>query len=231
MDDDIFAPAMSLAVHELRTPVTVVAGYVRMVLKEQAGPLTDKQRKMLEEAERSCGRISELVSEMSEMGKLESGQLALGRKEFDLAELIREMAGGMQEGLDRGVRLELRGVDNPVTVTGDRVRVGAVVKTLMHASLRERGEPSVVTAALTTVTGTPASWAVFAVGDAAAIDELVAAGRDTPPAFDEWRGGLGMALPVGRRVIAALGGAIWSMPGERPRTGSAMRLPLGAPIS
>jgi len=42
-----------------------------MVLKEQGGPLTDKQKKMLQEAERSCERISALVAEMSELGKLE----------------------------------------------------------------------------------------------------------------------------------------------------------------
>jgi signal transduction histidine kinase len=52
-----FARTLSLTVHELRTPVTVVSGYLRMLLKEQGGPLTEKQRKMLEEAERSCGRI------------------------------------------------------------------------------------------------------------------------------------------------------------------------------
>ena len=63
---------LSLAVHELRTPVTVVAGYLRMLLREQAGPLSDKQRKMLEEADRSCGRLGALVAEMSELGKLES---------------------------------------------------------------------------------------------------------------------------------------------------------------
>jgi signal transduction histidine kinase len=74
MTDDLFPRAMSLAVHELRTPVTVVSGYLRMLLREQGGPLTDKQRKMLEEAERSCGRIGALVSEMSELGKLHGGE-------------------------------------------------------------------------------------------------------------------------------------------------------------
>ena len=46
---DLLPRVMSLAVHELRTPVTVVGGYLRMLLREQAGPLTERQRKMLEE--------------------------------------------------------------------------------------------------------------------------------------------------------------------------------------
>src|SRR5689334_25234544 len=84
-EQNFFPRAMSLAVHELRTPVTVVAGYLRMLLREQGGPLTDKQRKMLEEAERSCARIGALVAEMSDLGKLEGRELALGKQSFDLA--------------------------------------------------------------------------------------------------------------------------------------------------
>ena len=72
-DRSVFPRALSLAVHELRTPITVASGYLRMLLREQAGPISDKQRKMLEETERSCGRIGALISEMSELGKLEAG--------------------------------------------------------------------------------------------------------------------------------------------------------------
>jgi signal transduction histidine kinase len=220
--------ALSLAVHELRTPVTVVAGYLRMLLKEQAGPLNEKQHRMLEEAERSCGRISALVSELSELGRLEGGDLALGRQAFDLNELVTEMASGMHEGTDRGVHLKVKTADGPVTVAGDRARLGTIVRALMHAALRERGTPGDIVAAVTVTRDAAASFAVLAVGDESILGTLVDAARGTPPPFDEWRGGLGMALPVGRRVIDAHGGALWSAPGERPRAGSALRLPLQA---
>jgi signal transduction histidine kinase len=92
VEHNAFPRALSLAVHELRTPVTVVAGYLRMLLKEQGGPLSEKQRKWLEEAERSCGRIGALVAEMSDLGKLESKQLSLARQTFDLAAVVAELA-------------------------------------------------------------------------------------------------------------------------------------------
>ena len=82
-----FPRALSLAVHELRTPITVASGYLRMLLREQAGPLTDRQRQMLEEADRSCARIGALISEMSELGKLEAGELSISGVTFDLAAL------------------------------------------------------------------------------------------------------------------------------------------------
>ena len=226
MSKELFPRVMSLAVHELRTPVTVVAGYLRMVLKEHGGPLNDKQRKMLEEAERSCARIGALVAEMSEMGKLESGDVVVARQDIDFATLVADMAKDMQEGSDRGVQLDLRGTDQPVIVTGDRVRVGTAFKALIHAGLRERGEPGVIVAQVSVVGASPTPWAVLTVGDEATVEALLTTAAGAPPPFDEWRGGLGMALPVARRVIEALGGALWSAPGERARTGSALRLPL-----
>jgi signal transduction histidine kinase len=224
VEHDLLPRTMSLAVHELRTPVTVVAGYLRMLLKEQAGPLTEKQRKMLEEADRSCGRLGALVAEMSELGKLEGKQVALARQEFDLSALAAELASGMHEGSDRGVHVEVRGAA-PVMVIGDRTRIGAALRALMHSALRERGEPGVIVVECSAVTGEPA-WGVVAIGDETILPALRAAAQGTVPPFDEWRGGLGLALPVARRVIEAHGGALWSADGDQARAASAFRLPL-----
>lgn len=217
---------MSLAVHELRTPVTVVGGYLRMLLREQAGPLTERQRKMLEEAERSCSRLGALVSEMSDFGKLEAGELTLARQEVDIAGLIAELAGGMLEGADRGVRLEVRGVDEPVPMTGDRTRLSAALKALMHAALRERGEPGAIIVECSTEGRNGQRYALVRIGDETALPLLTAPPDETMPAYDVWRGGLGLALPVARRVIEGHGGTLWSADDAHSRSASALRLPL-----
>jgi two-component system, OmpR family, phosphate regulon sensor histidine kinase PhoR len=196
-----------------------------MVLKEQGGPLTEKQKKMLQEAERSCERISMLVAQLSELGKLESKELAVSRQEVDLAALLRDVASEMHEGEDRGVRLDVRVPNQPVMVTGDRARLSAAVTTLLHAALRERGEPGVIVAECSVMGSAPA-WAVLAVATEDTLPLLTQAGFSVPPPFDEWRGGVGLALPVARRVVEALGGALWSAPGDRPRAGSALKLPI-----
>ena len=224
-DRSLFPRALSLAVHELRTPITVASGYLRMLLREQAGSISDKQRKMLEETERSCGRIAALISEMSELGKLEAGEMSVPAVSFDLTSVVTEVASGMQEDADRGIRLDVRATQ-PLPVNGDRTRIAAALKALVHAAMRERGEPGSVIVECTTVPSGPHTWAVVTIGD----DTVLQALRDgatapNPPAFDEWRGGVGLALPVGRRVIEAHGGALWSAPEPRPRAGSALRLP------
>jgi signal transduction histidine kinase len=226
VEQKVFPRAMSLAVHELRTPVSVVSGYLRMLLREQGGPLNEKQRKMLEEAERSCARMAAIVAEMSELGKLESGELALGRQEFDIAALLAELASGMQEGEDRGVRLEVHGVDRPIMVTGDRTRLAAALKALMHSVLRERGEPGVIVVSCTVDPDSTPPAVVVAIGEEALITSLTARAKAATTGFDEWRGGLGMALPVARRVIENHGGQLWSTDGTQSRAASALRIPL-----
>ena len=192
-----------------------------MLLREQAGPITDQQRKMLEEADKSCSRIGILIAEMSELGKLEDGQIPVPRVAFDLSALIEELASGMHEGEDRGVRLETRG-EHPVMVAGDRTRLAAAIGALMRAALRERGEPGVVVVHCSTRSG----WAIVTIGDEVDARTLADPASTMPLSFDEWRGGLGLALPVGRRVIEAHGGALWSTPGDKARTASALRLPV-----
>src|SRR4051812_27853533 len=174
---DLFPRVMSLAVHELRTPVTVVSGYLRMLLRDQAGPLTDKQRKMVEEADRSCTRIGALVTEMSELGKLEADLLTLSGPEFDLSSLITEVASGMHEGEDRGITLETRGTDRPVMVAGDRTRLAAVLRALMHAALRERADAGVIVAECSTFSESNQQWAVVAIGAEPELRALADAGR------------------------------------------------------
>ena len=83
---------LSLSVHEFRTPVTVVAGYLRMLLKDRAGPLSDRQRRLVEEAEKSCARLSGLLAEVSDLSNLEAGTAPFNRQRTDLSQLVREAA-------------------------------------------------------------------------------------------------------------------------------------------
>ena len=99
--DPRWPKVLSLAVHEFRTPMTVVSGYIRMLLKERAGPLNEQQRKLLEEAEKSCGRLSALIAEVSELSGLEAGTATFNRLEIDLRATITEAVSALPEIPDR----------------------------------------------------------------------------------------------------------------------------------
>src|SRR5918993_4852033 len=91
--DPRWPKVLSLSVHEFRTPMTVIAGYIRMLLKDRAGPLNDQQRKLLEEAEKSCGRLSGLIAEMSDLANLEAGSAPFNRSGVDVGPLVAEIIG------------------------------------------------------------------------------------------------------------------------------------------
>ena len=218
---------LSLAVHELRTPLATAAGYLRMLLRQEAGAITDAQRTMVEAAVTSCARMGILVGEMSELGFLEAGEVIGPTVPFDLSALLVELSCATDEGVDRGVRLESRAVE-PVMVRGDRMRLSAALGALLQAALRERSLPGVIVAECSTLSDTGQTWAIVTIGDEAITRSLVNAVRETPAYFDESSEGLGLALLVGRRVIESHGGALWSSPRGSPRAGAVLRLPTAA---
>src|SRR5688572_15847551 len=115
---DSYPQLLSLAVHEFRTPCSVVAGYLRLVLREGGEPLTDQQRKMLQEAEKSCSRFIAIIGELSDISKLDSGFIKLAREPIDVFGLVGEVAKHVHEASEREVRLDVRGTDTGAPAIG-----------------------------------------------------------------------------------------------------------------
>ena len=224
--DPRWSRVLALAVHEFRTPLTVVAGYMRMLLKDRAGPLSDQQRRLLEEAEKSCGRLSALVAEMSDLAQLEASTAAFNRSEVDLRSLLADSIAALPQLIDHQVEVELSVGNEPAMVKGDAVRLKAAFSALLGALRRELVNSNRLLVRLSRRShgGGPTSW--IAIADETHIAELEAADPETLGVFDEWRGGVGLSLPVARRVIAAHGGGIWSATGD-VKAAAAVALPYG----
>lgn len=217
------AELLSLAVHEFRTPVTVVAGYLRMLEHEHAGPLSDKQRKLVQEAERSCARLSALVGEMSELSHLDSGEAVPARETVDFGALIDEVVDAADEGRDRQVSAVRTGSCDGVPVAADRRRLGESLAAILTAVLREQSEPGEVQVHVTT---SPDRGLVsVGIGRDEDATTVLHAGGDNA-CLNEYRGGLGLALPIARRRIELYGGQVWSSASGRALGAVGLRLPI-----
>ena len=75
-----YTQLLSLAVHEFRTPASVVGGYLRMLQRDADAPLSERQRRMIDEAERSCQRLVALIAELSEIQKLDADLIELAQQ-------------------------------------------------------------------------------------------------------------------------------------------------------
>lgn len=100
---------ISMASHQLRTPLTSVKGYVSMVLEGDAGKITPTQRKLLEEAYASSERMVHLIGDFLNVSRIQTGKFMLERHETDLSEVIRQEVEGMKQIADsHGVKLTYR---------------------------------------------------------------------------------------------------------------------------
>jgi signal transduction histidine kinase len=204
-DKPMLPKLLSLTVHEFRSPLTVVSGYIRMLLKDRAGAITDQQRRILEEAEKSCARMSTLLSEVSELAHLEAGTAPFNRNAVDVLRLLQELPGELPALPDREVTIEVQG--GRADVNGDAVRLKAAFGSILLALRRE-----LVSSDRIAVRVDPArnGGAVrITVAEAAYIDELTALDPSALSPFDEWRGGNGLSLANARRVIEAHAGRIF----------------------
>jgi len=201
---------LSLAVHEFRTPASVVGGYLRMLQKDQEPPMSERQRRMIDEADKSCARLVAIVAELSEIGKLDSGSVTLARHPVELFSLVEEVAELVHEASDRNVHLKLIGSTDGASIPGDATRLKTAFDAIFRAILREKPGPTTVVADRRRETRDGTPRAVVIIADADRVQE--AYDRPAGP-FDEHRGGMGLALPLARRVIEGHGGRIWSPAG------------------
>jgi signal transduction histidine kinase len=204
---DAYPKLLSLAVHELRTPASVVGGYLRMLQRDTESPLSARQRKMIDEAEKSCARLVQLVAELSEVSKLDAGLVTFAQQPLDVFALAEEVAGGVHEAEDREVRLEVRGASAGAAIAGDAVRLRTAFHSIFRAILREQPAAGTVIADCRLEHDGGLARAVIVVAQS---DRVQAAYSAPAGDFDEKRGGLGLALPIARRIIEAHGGHIAS---------------------
>jgi signal transduction histidine kinase len=92
---------VSMASHQLRTPLTSVKGYISMVLEGDVGRITKEQRQLLEEAFTSSERMVHLIGDFLNVSRLQTGKFIIDTHPVDLAKVtqqevdsIRQIAAG-----------------------------------------------------------------------------------------------------------------------------------------
>lgn len=223
--DPRWPKVLSLTVHELRTPMTVVAGYLRMLLKDRAGPVNDQQRRMLEEAEKSCTRLSALLAEVSELSALEGGTATFNRNDLNIRDVLTNSVEALPPLPDRDIKVELKTGNGAANVHGDATRLKAALTSVITATRRELvgSDRLILHEHVRPFHGQKVSW--IAMGDEARISALTNAEAAALTTFDEWRGGCGLSLAVARRIIDAHGARIWS-PKEQTKAGAVIAIPV-----
>jgi PAS domain S-box-containing protein len=118
--------------HELRTPLTSILGSLSLLRSGALGDVPKEQDEIVEIAERNGKRLLDLINEVLDIEKIESGRLTLEPEPLELGELLHESLRLNQGFADRfQVRLALEGEVPPAPVRADRKRLMQVMTNLL----------------------------------------------------------------------------------------------------
>ena len=107
--DEVKDEFISMASHQLRTPLTSIKGYLSMVLEGDAGKITPEQRKLIEEAYSSSQRMVYLIGDFLNVSRLQTGKFMLEPTMVNLARLVGEEVDQLHAtAARRDIRLEYR---------------------------------------------------------------------------------------------------------------------------
>jgi signal transduction histidine kinase len=81
---------ISMASHQLRTPLTSIKGYISMVMEGDAGKLSKTQQDMLWQAFTSSQRMVYLIADLLNVSRLKTGKFIIEKKQINLAEVIEQ---------------------------------------------------------------------------------------------------------------------------------------------
>jgi signal transduction histidine kinase len=122
--------------HELRTPLTSILGFSELLLAGSEGPLTPGQRDDLETVVRSSRHLMELIDDLIDISRIETGRIELAPDEVDLDRLarttveeVRALAGA------KGVAMTVE-PGSPVVVQADPARVHEIVLNLLSNAVK-----------------------------------------------------------------------------------------------
>ena len=126
--DDTKDEFISMASHQLRTPLTSVKGYVSMILDGDAGPVNAQQRKFLTEAFDSSNRMAGIIGDFLNVSRLQTGKFSLEREQIDLSEVVASEVEHLQNTASvRGLTLHYRKPARFASMALDKSKIEQVI--------------------------------------------------------------------------------------------------------
>lgn len=212
---------ISIASHELRTPMTVVRGYIGMLESERPGPVNEAQKAILGKISLNTKTLINLINDMLDLSKLETGKLEMRVSENSLDDLIRSSIDKMKLMYDdKGLKLNYSGVQAAVITDPEKFErimlnllSNAYKFTPVDGQVSITGDINqaerIVTLCITdTGIGIPAKFMGNLFKKFSQIDNYL----------QRQSSGTGLGLAICKQLVEKLGGKIWAE--SKPGAGS-----------
>jgi PAS domain S-box-containing protein len=222
---------LSIASHELKTPLTSLIGYTDLVQRRAArdSSLPERDRRAVQIIGEQAARLNRLVTALLDISRIETGQLSIERGVVELngltQRLVQEIAQAQPNEIER---IELHRSPEPLVVIGDELRLEQVIQNLIQNALKYSPAGGPVTVRLER-SGDRACVEVADQGigiPAAALPNLFRRFYRAPNVEQHQINGMGIGLFVVREIVQLHGGEIRVESQEGAGSAFTIELPL-----
>jgi signal transduction histidine kinase len=219
---------VATASHELRTPMTSIAGAGRTLLRLDDELPDERRRAFLQMIVTESDRLSRIVDQILLASRLDAGRVEVTHEECDAAAIARAVLEANQHRASEAVTLVLDAPDGLHHVDCDPDRLRQVLFNIIDNAIKYSPDGGEVRVELAELGGmmrfTVRDQGIgFSPADADSIFERF---RRLGPHLTRGVGGTGLGLYISRELVERMGGRIWA--DSRPGAGSAFffELPL-----
>lgn len=215
---------ISMASHELKTPVTALKGFTQLLQLRFLKQDDEEAARYLARMDAQINKLTTLISDMLDISKMENGQLKYRMESFDLTELVREIVENVQ-GTTQTHHLLLE-TTVPAQIYGDRDRIGQVLMNLLTNAIKYSRDAEGVLIGMAIDEGNvQVSVQDFGIGIAQSYQESIFERfYQVNESNEKTYPGLGIGLYIARQIIERHHGRLWVQ--SRKGEGSTFRFSL-----
>ncbi|HBX69008.1 MAG TPA: hypothetical protein DEH25_06415 [Chloroflexi bacterium] len=198
--------------HELRTPLNSILGFTQVILEGLDGPLTEDMTMDLELIEKNGQHLLNLINEVLDMAKIESGRISLSLEPINLDDMLNDVARTSGSLVKEGVAIENNTQLPPhFYIMADAIRLRQMLLNMLSNALKftERGKVSLEAEQI----NNKVQIRIRDTGIGIPPDKLESvfeAFSQVDTSTTRKAGGTGLGLPISRRLAEMHGGWLWA---------------------
>lgn len=221
---------ISIASHQLRTPLTAIKGYISMMLEKVYGELPEKMKKPLENIYTSNERLIKLINDLLNVSKIEAGKIEINFEKAQIEEIIESVIKELEiSAKEKSIYLKFEKPEKLLPkITVDKEKIRHVIMNVIDNAIRytEKGgvtiELKIVNSKLQIVISD--TGAGLTKDEISKMFESFSRGAAGTQLYTE---GVGLGLYVAKKFIEMHNGQIWAeSPGKNKGSKFFIELPI-----
>lgn len=220
---------ISLASHQLRTPLSAINIYSQMLHDGYAGALKEEQKEYTANIVKAGQRMQELVNNLLDAARLQNRQQALDLQEVSLQTILGDVIRNIEPQIkEKRVRIRCHGLAKSPNIVSDSMRLQEVFSNLIVNAIQYSFKGGKITVAIKK-TGKELVTSVSDTGigiPASSQSDLFAPFYRAQNALEHFQSGTGLGLYFVRLIVKELNGRIWFESQEGKGTTFYVALPV-----